>query len=131
MMKIIKIKDYYGRYTEVTVTDEFADEWRLLENESQRVYRKEVYHRTGTPLDDLNLFAGPESDPESAMIHREQMERVYAAIDELTPLMRSRLLKYAENRNFEEISREEHCSSANIKKSIYAAIRNIHMLLGE
>lgn len=130
-MKTIKVKDYYGHYIEVSVTDELANEWRLLENDTQRIYRKEVYHRCGTPLDDLDLYCGPECDPEATMLHRERMEQVYAAIDELTPLMRSRLLKYAETRNFEEISREEHCSSANIKKSIYTAIRNIHRLLGE
>ena len=130
-MKTIKIKDYYGRYIEVSVTDDFANEWRLLENESQRVYKKEVYHRCGTPLEDLNLVSGPDSDPETAMLHRERMEQVYAAIEELSPLMRARLLRYAETRNFAEISREEHCSAANIKKSIYTAIRNIRTLLGE
>ena len=43
-MKIIKIKDYYGNYQSVPVSDELYEEWRALANETQRIYRKEVYH---------------------------------------------------------------------------------------
>lgn len=130
-MKTIKVKDYYGHYVEVSVTDEFANEWRLLENESQRIYKKEIYHRDHTPIDDLDLLADPENDPETALLHRERMEQLYAAIDELTPLMRARLLRYAEIRNYTAIGREEHCSAVNIKKSVCAAIRNIRALMAE
>ena len=50
-MKIIRIKDYYGKYQEVPVDDALYDEWIKLENENQRIYRKEVYHRSGVPLE--------------------------------------------------------------------------------
>lgn len=130
-MKTIKVKDYYGHYVEVSVTDEFANEWRLMENETQRVYRKEVYHRSSIPLDDLDLFSGSECEPETALLHRERMEQIYAAFEKLTPVMQKRLLRYAETRNFAKISREEHCAAASVKKSVYAAIRNIRTLIGE
>ena len=44
-MKTIKIKDYYGIYQEIPVSDELYEEWRALQNETQRIHRKEVYHR--------------------------------------------------------------------------------------
>ena len=51
-MKTIKIKDYYGIYQEIPVSDELYEEWRALQNETQRIHRKEVYHRDWTPMDD-------------------------------------------------------------------------------
>ncbi len=39
-MKTIKIKDYYGIYQEIPVSDELYEEWRALQNETQRVHRK-------------------------------------------------------------------------------------------
>lgn len=42
-MKTIRIKDYYGIYQEIPVSDELYEEWRALQNETQRVHRKEVY----------------------------------------------------------------------------------------
>ena len=52
-MKTIRIKDYYGIYQEIPVSDELYEEWRALQNETQRVHRKEVYHRDWTPIEDL------------------------------------------------------------------------------
>ena len=34
-MKTIKIKDYYGIYQEIPVSDELYEEWRALQNETQ------------------------------------------------------------------------------------------------
>ena len=48
-MKTIKIKDYYGIYQEIPVSDELYEEWRALQNETQRIHRKQVYHRDWTP----------------------------------------------------------------------------------
>ena len=39
-MKTIRIKDYYGIYQEIPVSDELYEEWRALQNETQRVHRK-------------------------------------------------------------------------------------------
>ena len=41
-MKTIKIKDYYGIYQEIPVSEEMYEEWRALQNETQRVHRKNV-----------------------------------------------------------------------------------------
>jgi len=42
LMKIIKIKDYYGNYQEVPVEDSLYEEWVKLNNDDQRIYRREM-----------------------------------------------------------------------------------------
>ena len=64
-MKTIRIKDYYGIYQEIPVSDELYEEWRALQNETQRVHRKEVYHRDWTPIEDL--FEMPKSYEQNPM----------------------------------------------------------------
>ena len=39
-MKTIKMKNYDGVYQEISVSDELYDEWRALQNETQRIHRK-------------------------------------------------------------------------------------------
>lgn len=39
-MKTIKIKDYYGIYQEIPVSDELYEEWRALQNETQRIHSR-------------------------------------------------------------------------------------------
>jgi hypothetical protein len=41
-MKTIKIKDYYGKYHDVPVSDEFFEEWHLLQNETQRIGKRSL-----------------------------------------------------------------------------------------
>ena len=81
-MKTIKIKDYYGIYQEIPVSDELYEEWRALQNETQRIHRKEVYHRDWTPMDDLEEM--PQhftlNELEDALIWDEQVVELYAAI---------------------------------------------------
>mgnify|MGYP000004774386 CR=1 FL=1 len=87
-MKTIKIKDYYGIYQEIPVSDELYEEWRALQNETQRIHRKEVYHRRLDPMDDLeeNAAALTLNELEDALIWDEQVVELYAAISQLTPI---------------------------------------------
>ena len=74
-MKTIRIKDYYGIYQEIPVSGERYEEWRALQNETQRIHRKEVYHRDWTPMDDLEEM--PQhftlNELEDALIWDEQV----------------------------------------------------------
>ena len=92
-MKTIKIKDYYGIYQEIPVSDELYEEWRALQNETQRIHRKEVYHRDWTPMDDLEEM--PQhftlNELEDALIWDEQVVELYAAISQLTPIQQRRI----------------------------------------
>ena len=86
-MKTIRIKDYYGIYQEIPVSDELYEEWRALQNETQRVHRKEVYHRDWTPIEDLfEMPKSYEQNPmEDTLLWDEQVAALYAAIAQLTP----------------------------------------------
>lgn len=43
-MKTIKVKDYYGNYLSIPVDDKFYDEWKDMEREENRLYKRERYH---------------------------------------------------------------------------------------
>ena len=98
-MKTIKIKDYYGIYQEIPVSDELYEEWRALQNETQRVHRKEVYHRDWTPIEDLfEMPKSYEQNPmEDTLLWDEQVAALYAAIAQLTPIQQRRIHMLMEN----------------------------------
>ena len=98
-MKTIRIKDYYGIYQEIPVSDELYEEWRALQNETQRVHRKEVYHRDWTPIEDLfEMPKSYEQNPmEDTLLWDEQVAALYAAIAQLTPLQQRRIHMLMEN----------------------------------
>ena len=43
-MKTIKVKDYYGNYLSIPVDDQFYDEWKDMEREENRLYKRKRYH---------------------------------------------------------------------------------------
>ena len=108
-MKTIKIKDYYGIYQEIPVSDELYEEWRALQNETQRIHRKEVYHRDWTPMDDLEEM--PQhftlNELEDALIWDEQVVELYAAISQLTPIQQRRIRMLMDDMSIREIARQE------------------------
>ena len=108
-MKTIKIKDYYGIYQEIPVSDELYEEWRALQNETQRVHRKEVYHRDWTPIEDLfEMPKSYEQNPmEDTLLWDEQVAALYAAIAQLTPIQQRRIHMLMENMTIREIARQE------------------------
>ena len=132
-MKIIKIKDYYGNYQEVPVSDELYEEWKLLQNETQRVHRKEVYHRDWTPMDDIaeNGRYISEDDPEEDLIRRHENEALYRAIAQLTPVQQRRIRMYMNNLSVREIARQEGCYMNAVLRSINSALKKLRVLMSE
>ena len=97
-MKTIKIKDYYGIYQEIPVTDELYEEWRQMQNETQRIRKKEIYHRNWTTLEDIDgRLDHPDRELEDELILREEIRALYEAIDKLTPTQQRRIRMYMEN----------------------------------
>ncbi len=132
-MKIIKIKDYYGNYQEVPVSDELYEEWRLLQNETQRVHRKEVYHRDWTPMDDVaeDIRYSADMTPDEELIRRYETEALYRAIAQLSPIQQRRIRLYMENLSVREIARQEGCYMSAALKSINSALKKLRLLLSE
>ena len=134
-MKTIKIKDYYGKYHDVSVTDEFFEEWRLLQNETQRNRKKELYHRSAMPFDCLdNEQEVPYNDVDALiddLIRKEENIRLYEAIAQLTPIQQRRVRMYMENLSYSEIARREDRKMAVVYRSIQGAFVRLRMLLSE
>ena len=130
-MKTIRIKDYYGIYQEIPVSDELYEEWRALQNETQRVHRKEVYHRDWTPIEDLfEMPKSYEQNPmEDTLLWDEQVAALYAAIAQLTPIQQRRIHMLMENMTIREIARQEGCHMNAALKSVNGALKKLHDLL--
>ncbi len=132
-MKIIRIKDYYGKYQEVPVDDALYDEWIKLENENQRIYRKEVYHRSGVPLEQADSMGeiGQMEDLLERLIRRERNERLYDAISRLTPTQQRRVMMFMDDMSYVEIARMEGTKFAPVYRSLQAAFRKLRDLMTE
>ena len=130
-MKTIKIKDYYGKYQEIPVSDELFEEWRALQNETQRVYRREMYHRSGVPLEeiDITIRCAQRSEIEDDYIRQFENRRLYEAISQLSDIQRRRIHMYMENMSVREIARQEGCHMNAVLKSVNSALAKVRRLL--
>ena len=131
-MKTIKIKDYYGIYQEIPVTDELYEECRQMQNETQRIRKKEIYHRNWTTLEDIDsCLDHPDRELEDELILREEIRALYEAIDKLTPTQQRRIRMYMENMSIRDIAEKDGCYMNAALKSINSALRKLHALLTE
>lgn len=132
-MKIIKIKDYYGNYQEVPVEDALYEEWVKLENEKQRIYRKEVYHRSGVALDDIDaMIADTDTDEMfEALIRKERSARLYDAISQLTPNQQRRVFLFMESMNYAEVARREGATPVPVYRSLQKAFKKLRILMSD
>lgn len=121
----------YGIYQEIPVSDELYEEWRALQNETQRIHRKEVYHRDWTPMDDLEEM--PQhftlNELEDALIWDEQVVELYAAISQLTPIQQRRIRMLMDDMSIREIARQEGCHMNAALKSVNGALKKLRGLL--
>ena len=132
-MKTIKIKDYYGIYQEIPVSDEIYEEFRNFHRQEDRLNKYKNYHGCYVPFEDI------ENDPTSdafdpltdEMIRQEENRRLYRAIAELTPLQRKRIFMFMENMNYTEIARKEGTTIPSVRKSIELALKKLRRLLSE
>lgn len=71
-----------------------------------------------------------EEGIEDAVIKKLEKERLHNAIEQLSEIQKRRLIKYYfEDKNYEEIAKEEGCSFQMVAKSVKAAIRNLKKML--
>jgi RNA polymerase sigma factor (sigma-70 family) len=77
-------------------------------------------------LTDVQVFERWRYSPECEYISKETVTRVTVLIDELPFALRAPLVaRTLENRSYEEISREMHLSSANVRKRIQLARQHL------
>ena len=132
-MKTIKIKDYYGIYQEIPVSDELYEEFRNFHREEDRQNKYKNYHGCYVPFDDVeNDWTGSEFDPlTEEIIRQEEIRRLYRAIAELTPLQRKRVYMLMDDMNYTEIAHEEGISIASVRQSVELAFKKLRRLLSE
>ena len=132
-MKTIEIRDYYGNYQEVPVSDELYEEWQKMRNETQRIHRKEVYHRAWDTLDDLERDERciTRITPEEMFISEDEAETLHRAIDCLSQIQQRRIRMYMDNMPVREIARREGCYLNSIRKSINSALKQLRIILSE
>ena len=132
-MKTIKIKDYYGIYQEIPVSDELYEEFRNFHREEDRQNKYKNYHGCYVPFDDVeNDWTGSEFDPlTEEIIRQEEIRRLYRAIAELTPLQRKRVYMLMDDMNYTEIAHEEGISIPSVRQSIELALKKLRRLLSE
>ena len=132
-MKTIKIKDYYGIYQEIPVSDELYEEFRNFHREEDRQNKYKNYHGCYVPFDDVeNDWTSSEFDPlTEEIIRQEEIRRLYRAIAELTPLQRKRIYMLMDDMNYTEIAREEGISIASVRQSVELALKKLRRLISE
>lgn len=132
-MKTIKIKDYYGIYQEIPVSDELYEEFRNFHREEDRQNKYKNYHGCYVPFDDVeNDWTSSEFDPlTEEIIRQEEIRRLYRAIAELTPLQRKRIYMLMDDMNYTEIAHEEGISIASVRQSVELALKKLRRLLTE
>ena len=132
-MKTIKIKDYYGIYQEIPVSDELYEEFRNFHREEDRQNKYKNYHGCYVPFDDVeNDWTGSEFDPlTEEIIRQEEIRRLYRGIAELTPLQRKRIYMLMDDMNYTEIAHEEGISIASVRQSVELALKKLRRLISE
>ena len=132
-MKTIKIKDYYGIYQEIPVSDELYEEFRNFHREEDRQNKYKNYHGCYVPFDDVeNDWTGSEFDPlTEEIIRQEEIRRLYRALAELTPLQRKRIYMLMDDMNYTEIAHEEGISIASVRQSVELALKKLRRLISE
>ena len=132
-MKTIKIKDYYGIYQEIPVSDELYEEFRNFHREEDRQNKYKNYHGCYVPFDDVeNDWTSSEFDPlTEEIIRQDEIRRLYRAIAELTPLQRKRIYMLKDDMNYTEIAHEEGISIASVRQSVELALKKLRRLISE
>jgi DNA-directed RNA polymerase specialized sigma24 family protein len=130
-MKVIKIKDYYGNYQEIPVDEGLYEEWVKMQNETQRVYRKEMYHRSGTPIEAADEYCTKHEYDLilDDLIAKEEKIRLYEAIESLTPIQRRRVLMYMDHMSYRDIARAEGCTLSSVASSMQIALSHLRRLM--
>lgn len=88
-----------------------------MQNETQRIRKKEIYHRNWTTLEDIDSYLDhPDRELEDELILREEIRALYEAIDKLTPTQQRRIRMYMENTSIRDIAEKDGCYIHSRKK---------------
>lgn len=126
---IVSFKDVKGYLQDVEVSKEVYkafDRFELDDLSEMNEYDNHIEH---SEIFENNLEARAKDKPislEDSVANKLQLEDIKREIEELPEIQKVRLRKYYfEDKTFEEIAQEEHCTKRAVKFSIDIAISKI------
>ena len=130
-MKTIKIKDYYGIYQEIPVEDHIYEAWKDMQREENARHKRTVYNGCTMSLEDMDelVNSGDEDALFDNVARSEEVQRLYAAIEKLTPIQRNRIMMLLNDMSYTDIARSEGRDLSVISRSIGKALLNLRKLL--
>ena len=132
-MKTIKIKDYYGKYQEIPVDDQLYEEWKAMQQEENRLHKREVYHCFAADLEAIDelAFATGIDDMIDGLIREEENRRLYEAIEKLKPIQRRRILMFMDDMTYTDIARAEKRDLKVVIRSLTKSFQHLRRLMSE
>lgn len=122
-----------GKFVEIEVTDEFAAIFAEMERKDAQVERKET-RRTQSLDKSLNNgfdISDESIDIEESAIKRDEILRLYAALEFLTAKQKQVLFFYAvKGFSFIEISKKLELNKDTVREHYLASIKKLRKLLG-
>lgn len=130
-MNTIKIKDYYGIYQEIPVEDHIYEAWKEMQREENARHKRTVYHGYSVTLEDIEemIHTGGIDALIDDIIQSEEVRRLYAAIEKLTPIQRKRIMMLLDDMSYTDIARSEGRDLSVISRSIGKALINLRKLM--
>jgi len=130
-MNTIKIKDYYGIYQEIPVDDHIYEAWKEMQREENARHKRTVYHGCSVTLEDIEemIHTGGIDALIDDIIQNEEVRRLYAAIEKLTPIQRKRIMMLLDDMSYTDIARSEGRDLSVISRSIGKALINLRKLM--
>lgn len=130
-MNTIKIKDYYGVYQEIPVEDHIYEAWKEMQREENARHKRTVYHGCSVTLEDIEemIHTGGIDALIDDIIQNEEVRRLYAAIEKLTPIQRKRIMMLLDDMSYTDIARSEGRDLSVISRSIGKALINLRKLM--
>lgn len=132
-MKTIRIKDYYGIYQEVPVSDEVYEEYRNSHRDVDRQHKKDMYHGCFVPLDSVEetVSIGGIDAMIDDIILKEEIIRLYQALEKLKPHERRRIMMFMNNLSYSEIARRENIDVGSIHRTCAKALKKLRKFMTE
>ena len=129
----ISFSDSVGMQKCMEIEKELYEEFNSFELQDLSYMNVVDRHLEQSEIWDSSLYERAfqkEEGVEDAVIKKLEKEQLHDAIEQLSEIQKRRLIKYYfEDKNYEQIAKEEGCSFQMVAKSVKAAIRNLKKML--
>jgi len=102
-----------------------------MQREENARHKRTVYHGCSVTLEDIEemIHTGGIDALIDDIIQNEEVRRLYAAIEKLTPIQRKRIMMLLDDMSYTDIARSEGRDLSVISRSIGKALINLRKLM--